>query len=52
VMAKWLDRLGRHRALFVPIGIIVLLSVVIVPVPPAVMDLLLSINIRSRRWCC
>jgi flagellar biosynthesis protein FlhA len=45
VMADWLDKLARHRALFVPIGVILLLSVVIVPVPPAVMDLLLSINI-------
>jgi len=44
-MPAWVDRIGRYRHLIVPIALIALLSVVIVPVPPVVMDMLLSINI-------
>jgi flagellar biosynthesis protein FlhA len=41
----WMRRLHAYRGLFVPIGFVALLAVLLVPMPPALMDLLISINI-------
>jgi flagellar biosynthesis protein FlhA len=38
-------QLHRHRGLIVPIGFIGLLMVILVPLPPAVMDVLICLNI-------
>jgi flagellar biosynthesis protein FlhA len=40
-----MQRLAAHRGLIVPIGFILLLVVVLIPLPPALLDLLISINI-------
>ena len=40
-----LQRLQEHRALLFPLALIGLLGVILVPLPPAVLDLLLVINI-------
>jgi len=45
VLPAWLYGLQRHRGLFVPIGFVSLLVVILVPLPPAMMDLLISANI-------
>ena len=42
---NWVNRLQRYRNLIVPIGFIGLLSVIIVPMPPVLMDLLLAANL-------
>lgn len=41
----WLNQLDRYRSLLVPIAFISLLGVVVVPLPPFVMDLLISTNL-------
>jgi flagellar biosynthesis protein FlhA len=41
----WMQRLSEMRALIVPIGFILLLSVLLVPLPPAMLDILISVNI-------
>ena len=38
-------RLGRHRGLILPIGVAAMIFVILVPLPPVLMDLLLSANI-------
>jgi len=35
----------RHRALFVPVGFVLLLVVLLVPLPPVLMDVLIALNI-------
>ena len=40
-----LHRLHKHRGLIVPIGFVLLLMVVLVPMPTAVMDVLICLNI-------
>ncbi len=45
VIPEWINRLARFRPLIVPIMFVGLLSVVIVPMPGAVMDLLIATNI-------
>jgi len=41
----WAMRLVQHRSLIVPIAVIGLLAVIVVPLPPMVMDVLLAVNI-------
>jgi flagellar biosynthesis protein FlhA len=41
----WLNKLDKYKPLFVPIAFIALLAVIVVPMPPFVMDLLISVNI-------
>lgn len=42
---EWLHGLKRHRGLLVPIGFVNLLVVILVPLPPWLMDVLISANI-------
>lgn len=41
----WLNKLSEYRGLFVPIGFILLLAVILVPLPTWLMDILISVNI-------
>ncbi len=41
----WIDKLGQHRGLIFPVGCIALLLVLLVPLPSAILDLLLVLNI-------
>ncbi|MCC6660881.1 MAG: flagellar biosynthesis protein FlhA [Phycisphaerales bacterium] len=41
----WAQWVHRSRGLIVPIGFVLLLAVIVVPVPPFVLDLLISLNI-------
>ena len=41
----WVTTLVKHRGLLVPVGFISLLAVIVVPLPPVMMDLLISGNI-------
>ena len=45
VAPAWLTRLDRYRSLLVPMGFIGLLGVIVVPLPPFVMDLLIAANL-------
>ncbi|MDG2199973.1 MAG: flagellar biosynthesis protein FlhA [Phycisphaerales bacterium] len=40
-----LDRIGRHKHLIVPLAILMLLTVLVVPLPPAILDVLIAANI-------
>ncbi len=44
-LPAWLVRLGEFRSLFVPIAFMLLLGVILVPLPPVVLDMLISANI-------
>mgnify|MGYP003109468139 CR=1 FL=1 len=44
-LPAWLVRIGSYRTLMVPIGFVSLLAVILVPLPPVVLDLLISVNI-------
>ncbi len=44
-LPRLLHTLHKHRGLIVPVGFVLLLMVVLVPVPPAVMDVLICLNI-------
>ena len=44
-MPAWVHRLHTHRGLFVPLGFVTLLIVLLVPLPPFVMDVLICLNI-------
>ncbi|MEM1355184.1 MAG: flagellar biosynthesis protein FlhA [Planctomycetota bacterium] len=41
----WVHKVNENRALLVPIGLISLLAVIIVPLPPLIIDLLLTANL-------
>lgn len=45
VFPAWVQRLARFRDLLLPIGFIAALAVIVIPVPPFVIDLMLSANI-------
>ncbi|MBX3392907.1 MAG: flagellar biosynthesis protein FlhA [Phycisphaeraceae bacterium] len=45
LMPAWVRMIHRHRGLLVPIGAILLLTVLLVPLPPAAMDVLIAVNI-------
>jgi len=40
-----LERIGKHRGFIVPLGFVGLLIVLLVPLPPAILDILIAINI-------
>jgi flagellar biosynthesis protein FlhA len=44
-LPDWLHRLAQHRGLIAPVGFILALGVILVPLPPAIMDVLISVNI-------
>ncbi len=44
-LPAWMQRIARHRGLLVPIAFVLLLIVILVPLPPLVLDLLISVNI-------
>jgi len=44
-LPKWMDRVARYRGLIVPIGFVLLMAVVLIPLPPAILDILISLNI-------
>jgi len=44
-MPPWMSNLSRYRPLLVPIAFIGMLSMVVVPIPPVLMDLMISANI-------
>jgi len=41
----WAMRLVKHRGLVAPVGAILLLGVIVVPLPPAMMDVLIAMNL-------
>ncbi len=41
----WVNQVSRYRALFVPLAFIGLMAVIVVPLPPVIMDLLIAANI-------
>ncbi len=41
----WMLRVAEMRSLIVPIGFVLLLSVLLVPLPPALLDIMISVNI-------
>ncbi|MCW5766689.1 MAG: FHIPEP family type III secretion protein, partial [Phycisphaeraceae bacterium] len=41
----WMKAVAKHRGLIVPVGFVAMLGVIIVPMPPAVMDALICFNI-------
>lgn len=45
LIPSWVNRIGQYRSLFVPIALIGLLSVIVIPMPPMVMDILISANL-------
>ena len=40
-----IQRIDRYRGLIVPVGFILLMTVILIPLPPAVLDILISLNI-------
>ncbi|MBL0922470.1 MAG: FHIPEP family type III secretion protein, partial [Phycisphaerales bacterium] len=44
-MPPWARRLARHRGLIVPLSFVAMVAVIVVPLPPALMDILLALNI-------
>ena len=45
VLPAWLHKLRNLRGYIVPIGFVLMLAVLLVPMPPAAMDVLISLNI-------
>jgi flagellar biosynthesis protein FlhA len=45
VLPAWVQALGRHRALIVPVAFVSLLGVLLVPLPPFMLDALICLNI-------
>ena len=41
----WLLKLKEYRSLILPVGFVMLLAVLVVPLPPVVLDVLISLNI-------
>ena len=41
----WMQRIHQYRGFIVPVGFVALMAVLLVPVPPALMDILISANI-------
>ncbi len=44
-LPPWVQRLHTYRGLFVPVGFVALMVVLLVPMPPFVMDVLICLNI-------
>lgn len=45
MLPAWMERVARYRGLIVPVGFVLLMGVVLVPLPPAALDILISANI-------
>lgn len=45
LLPAWLQRLHAFRGYIAPVGFILLMAVLLVPLPPALMDVLISLNI-------
>ena len=45
VLPAWMHKLADARGLIVPVGFVLLLGVLLVPLPPAMLDVLISVNI-------
>ena len=45
ILPPWLNRLDRYRPLLVPVGVIGLIAVIVVPLPPFIMDMMIAANI-------
>jgi len=45
VLPKWVLSVAEHRGLIVPVGFVLLLTVILIPLPPAILDVLISLNI-------
>jgi flagellar biosynthesis protein FlhA len=44
-LPAWVHQIARHRGLIVPVGFVMLLVVILVPLPSAILDILISGNI-------
>ncbi len=44
-MPPWAAKLAKHRGLIVPLAFVAMVAVIVVPLPPALMDILLALNI-------
>ncbi|MGJ8636194.1 MAG: flagellar biosynthesis protein FlhA [Phycisphaerales bacterium] len=44
-LPPWVNRIGEYRTLIVPIGFVLMLSVILLPLPPAFLDILIAFNI-------
>ncbi|MCA9302526.1 MAG: flagellar biosynthesis protein FlhA [Phycisphaerales bacterium] len=45
VLPRWVLSIAEHRGMIVPIGFVMLLTVILIPLPPAILDVLISLNI-------
>jgi flagellar biosynthesis protein FlhA len=45
ILPGWVLKIAEHRGLIVPVGFVMLLGVILIPLPPAILDVLISINI-------
>lgn len=45
MVPAWVERLSRYQSVFVPAALIGLLAVIVVPVPPVMMDLMIAGNL-------
>lgn len=44
-LPAWVNRIGEYRTLIVPVGFVLMLSVILLPLPPAFLDILIAFNI-------
>ena len=45
VLPRWVLSIAEHRGMIVPIGFVMLLTVILIPLPPAILDVLIRLNI-------
>lgn len=45
ILPAWVERIARHRGLIVPVGFVLMISVILLPIPPAALDIMISFNI-------
>ncbi|MFK7758805.1 MAG: flagellar biosynthesis protein FlhA [Phycisphaerales bacterium] len=45
IIPPWVNRIGEYRGLIVPVGFVLMLSVILLPLPPAFLDILIAFNI-------
>ncbi len=45
MIPAWVNNLARYRSLLVPLGFLMLVAVIVVPLPPMMMDILIAANI-------
>ena len=46
-MKSWMDRLSRNSDLVLALGLVMILGVMVIPMPPFMLDLLLSVGIAA-----